>query len=251
MKRIIIMALVALMTCTAMQATGKHVDATEGNTVSQRRVPNFTRIESVGSIDIVYTQGNRPSVKIVGKAKEVDCVTTYVRGNILRVGYNSGSRMFNFSSGDDVKVYVTSPDLVGVTLRGSGDFESKGKIDSDNLTVEIVGSGDADMKYVICDNFTVNLRGSGDVEVDYLRCATSNIWLRGSGDIEIKQDRVKNTNILLYGSGSIDVKAQRCGVINAYTYGSGDITLKGSARHLNRRANGSGSIDASQLMETR
>ena len=111
MKRIIIMALVALMTCTAMQAAGKHVDATEGNTVSQRRVPNFTRIESVGSIDIVYTQGNRPSVKVVGKAKEVDCVTTYVRGNILRVGYNSGSRMFNFSSGDDVKVYVTSPDL--------------------------------------------------------------------------------------------------------------------------------------------
>ena len=35
MKRIIIMALVALMTCTAMQAAGKHVDATEGNTVSQ------------------------------------------------------------------------------------------------------------------------------------------------------------------------------------------------------------------------
>ena len=148
------MALVALMTCTAMQAAGKHVDATEGNTVSQRRVPNFTRIESVGSIDIVYTQGNRPSVKVVGKAKEVDRVTTYVRGNILRVGYNSGSRMFSFDSGDGVKVYVTSPDLVGVTLRGSGDFESKGKIDSDNLTVEIVGSGDADMKYVICDNFT-------------------------------------------------------------------------------------------------
>ena len=251
MKRIIIMALVALMTCTAMQAAGKHVDATEGNTVSQRRVPNFTRIESVGSIDIVYTQGNRPSVKVVGKAKEVDCVTTYVRGNILRVGYNSGSRMFNFSSGDDVKVYVTSPDITQIRLQGSGDFKASKKIDSDNLTVEIVGSGDADMKYVICDNFTVNLRGSGDVEVDYLRCATSNIWLRGSGDIEIKQDRVKDTNIRLYGSGSIDVKAQRCGGINAYTYGSGDITLKGSARQLNKRVYGSGSINTSQLMETR
>ena len=118
------MALVALMTCTTMQAAKKSVHATEGNTVSQRRVPNFTRIESVGSIDIVYTQGHRPSVKVVGKAKEVDRVTTYVRGNILRVGYNSGSRMFSFDSGDDVKVYVTSPDLLGVTLRGSGDFES-------------------------------------------------------------------------------------------------------------------------------
>lgn len=245
------MALVALMTCTTMQAAEKSVHATEGNTVSQRRVPNFTRIESNGSIDIVYTQGNRLSVKVVGKAKEVARVTTTVSGNILRVSYASGSRMFNFSSGDDVKVYVTSPDLVGVTLRGSGDFESKGKIDSDNLVVEITGSGDADMKYVICDNFTVNLRGSGDVEVDYLRCATSTIGLRGSGDIEITQDRVNNTNIQLYGSGDIKVKTKRCGVINAYLYGSGDIKLSGSAHHLNKKVHGSGSINTSQLMNMR
>ena len=50
-----------------------------------------------------------------------------------------------------MEVYVTSPDLIGVTLKGSGEFISSEKVDSDNLEITLAGSGDILFTEIICD----------------------------------------------------------------------------------------------------
>ncbi len=249
MRRTILMALVAILGCTTMQATEKNDNATEANTVSERKVGDFTKIEFTGSFDVVYTQGNKTGVKVVGNTDYVKRINTIVEKGVLKIWAstqrNSGFNFFN--SFADVKVYVTSPDLIGLTIKGSGNFESKSKIDSDNLAINVIGSGDVDLADIICDNLKLKLQGSGDVEINSLRCATSSIDLQGSGDIKIIEYQVKNTNIGVYGSGDVALTAKKCGTINAIVCGSGDITLSGSAQHLNKTIRGSGDISSSRL----
>lgn len=247
MKRMIMMTLAILVASTSLWAA-KSPKGTEAMKTEVRKVASFEKISITGSVDVVYKQGNTQSVKVVAPARIINKITTSVANRTLEIGLKSNSfNGFNFYSDDDVKVYVTSPDLIGVFIKGSGDFEAKSKIDSDNFALSIMGSGDTDIDYLICDNFRVELRGSGDVEIDHLRCATSSISLRGSGDIEISQDRVKNTNIELYGSGDIKVKSANCGVINCRVLGSGDVSLSGSATQLNQSVRGSGDISTSGL----
>lgn len=249
MKRTILMVLAAMISCTAIQAKKKEVNSTEATKLtSVRKVSNFTKIESTGSFDVVFTQGNKTSVKVVGDEDAVNRISTTVEKGTLKINSKSNGAVFGFfSSTGEAKIYVTSPDLVELTMKGSGGFESKGKLDSDNLNIYLIGSGEADFDYIICDNLNLSLKGSGDAEIKYLRCATSTIRLQGSGDISVRQDRVNNTNLEVFGSGDIALSASNCGNINASVSGSGDITLSGSASNVNKSVRGSGDISTSRL----
>lgn len=255
MKQLIILTALTLMACastknTAMASNDPDPTSIQQNKTSVRRVSNFTKIALIGSNDVIYTQGNTTSVKVVGKASDVDNILTTVEQGTLVIKTSARGGTFGFkfgSSGDDVKVYVTSPDLTQIRLQGSGDFKAPRKIDSDNLAVTLVGSGDIDLRNVICDNFTLDVRGSGDVEVDKLCCAKSLISIRGSGDIEINEEKVTTTNAEVYGSGDIALHLNQCGTVNCKVFGSGDISLSGTLRHLNKSCKGSGDIHAHNL----
>lgn len=250
MKQLIILTALMLMACastknTAMAADNPETAAVQQNKTSARRVSNFTKIALIGSCDVIYTQGSTTSVKVVGKASDVDNILTSVEQGTLVIKTNARGGVFGFhfgSSDDDVKVYVTSPDITQIRVQGSGDFKAPRKIDSDNLTVTLVGSGDIDLKDVICDNFAADIRGSGDVEVDRLCCANSTLSIRGSGDVEINEVKVPQTNAEIYGSGDIKLHLSQCGTVNCKVFGSGDISLSGTLRHLNKSCKGSGDI---------
>ncbi len=250
MRQLIILTALTLMACastknTAMANNEPETTAVQQNKTSVRRVSNFTKITLIGSNDVIYTQGNTTSVKVVGKASDVDNILTTVTQGTLVIKTRAQGGKFGFKFGslsDDVKVYVTSPDITQIRLQGSGDFKTSKKIDSDNLMVTMVGSGDIDLKNVICDKFTLDMRGSGDVEVDKLCCATANLSIRGSGDIDINEEKVTTTNAEIYGSGDMDLHLSQCGTVNCKVFGSGDISLSGTLRHLNKSCKGSGDI---------
>lgn len=248
MKRTIIMTLAALALLNATpMAAARNAKGEKAQETVVRKLSEFTKISINGSDDVVYTQGNKFSVKLVGEQSLLDNTQTTVANGTLTI--TSRARSFrNFSK--NVTVYVTSPDLTDVAIKGSGDFKCAGKIDSDDFSLALQGSGDIDIKYLICDNAKIELRGSGDIDIDRLRCTTSTIQLRGSGDIEINQEKVKNTNLSLYGSGDVQLKMDRCGVANCKLFGSGDIELSGTLSQLNKQVRGSGDISTSRLSVT-
>jgi DUF4097 and DUF4098 domain-containing protein YvlB len=178
--------------------------------------------------------------------KLIDRVVTRKDGNTLVVSMKSGS-FFNSIKGDDVTVYVTSPDLIGVEVQGSGDFESKGRVDTDHLDLSVRGSGDIDFANIICDRIKASLVGSGDIDIKYVDAKQSDIELVGSGDLKITQSKVSQTKIELKGSGDVKVNCKDCGTVDCRLVGSGDITLSGTIRKLNQTSRGSGDIHTDQL----
>ncbi len=211
-----------------------------------RQVSGFERIRLQGSPDIKYTQGKTWSVRVKAPKKLIDRVVTRNDGNTLVVSMKSGS-FFRSLNGDDVTVYVTSPDLIGVEVQGSGDFESKSRVDTDHLDLSVRGSGDISFQNIICDRIKTSVVGSGDIDIKYVDAKLSDIELVGSGDVKIRQSKVSQTKIELKGSGDVKVYCDNCGTIDCRLVGSGDITLSGSIRKLNQTSRGSGDIHTDQL----
>ena len=213
-----------------------------------RKLAGFERIRLQGSPDIKYTQGKTWSVRVKAPKSIIRKVQTRVEGNCLVVSVKSGGFFSSMSlKGDDVTVYVTSPDLIGVEVQGSGDFESKSHVDTDNLAISLKGSGDIDFYDIICDRIDVSLVGSGDVDIKKVITQYSSVELVGSGDVQISQLNAKDTKLELKGSGDIKVASQKCGTVSCRLVGSGDITLTGSIKQLNQTTRGSGDINTAGL----
>ena len=239
----IFVAVLAVVASTSVYAFHGSDKVEEG-----RKLTGFERIRLQGSPDIKYTQGKTWSVRVKAPKSIIKNVQTRVENKTLIVSVKSG-KIFNFGSmkDNDVTVYVTSPDLIGVEVHGSGDFESKSHVDTDNLDINLKGSGDIDFYDIICDRINVSLVGSGDVDIKKVITQYSNVELVGSGDVKISQLNAKDTKLELKGSGVIKVANQNCGTVSCRLVGSGDITLTGTIKQLNQTTRGSGDIHTAGL----
>lgn len=195
----------------------------------QRQLTGFERIEQFGSIDVKYQQADSFSVRVEAPMKVLFDVETFVNGNKLVVRMKGEDKVINFGvpDADDVTVYVTSPDFLGIELKGSGDFESNGLVDTDNLDIALNGSGDIRFDDIICDCVNVSLVGSGNVEVKNVKTIQSLVELVGSGDIKMWFD----------DSGSVESRLT----------GSGDIKLGGNVLNFKNNVRGSGDMEVSEL----
>lgn len=244
MKAFFTTVLVALTALSSAQAevTEKKFD-----------VKDFSRIEIFGSSKVIYTQGETCSVTLRAESSKLEDAEAYSDGqtltvqfkgnNTVNVGFFDLIRLLKHGIADsEIVFYVTSPDLTAVTLTGSGDFVCKDKIDTDNISLTLKGSGDIDIKNLLCDQLFGYVLGSGDLEISRVDCLTSKLELKGSGDIKATQYHVKRTDLSVLGSGDISVNCNDCVEVNASVYGSGDITLSGKIKQLNKSVRGSGDI---------
>lgn len=244
MKKMMFLLMMALplmaISCSETKATvtggGRQVTDTRNN------VKGFEVLEINGSMDVIYRQSSTFHVSVRGPQKLVREIETTVSGDRLKINYRKSRNVFFGRNSDDVTVVVSSPDLVGVFLKGSGDFKCAGHVDTDNMNIHLRGSGDMEFQSLICDNLQVTLDGSGDIDMKDVTARQSSLSLVGSGDLDITQHRVDRTTIDLKGSGDIELKAVDCGSIESQLVGSGDISIEGTARQEHHSVKGSGDV---------
>lgn len=211
----------------------------------------FNALDINARCDIYFTQGKKQAVRIEGNAKDVDDVKVYVdKDNRLKVTSKKGNNLGLFGQANrrDLKIYITSVDLVAVNIMGQGDFKVLSPLDTNNLDVYLSGTGDVDFdKRVVCDNISVQLRGAGDVDFENVTAQKASIELYGTGDIDINLHKVAHTDISVKGTGDIDADFDNCGSAACTLYGTGDIKLKGRLRSLSHKKYGTGNIDTDEL----
>jgi hypothetical protein len=244
----IMLLTVALMTISCQSEIKVFSDSPMVTQV--RQIKGFERVEIVGSPTVYYQQGDTYSVKVKGPEDLVDKIVTEKEDEtlIIRNKGKFGIVNINMMGNDQLEVHVTSPDLIGVQLNGSGDFISHQRIDTDNMEITLRGSGDIDISDLICDHCVIEMVGSGDLDIDRLETRTSEVSLVGSGDVELKQVNVRSTDITLRGSGDISVDfMEGCHEVQANLTGSGDVTLKGHVGKYSQQKSGAGDIDTNHL----
>lgn len=242
---------VVLMSATSCVKTSHSLPLDEGQRVTESRfLKGFEKIEIVGSPTVYYTQADSFSVEVTGPENYIEDILTEVNAKslVIRNRGKMGVVNFQLNGSNKISVHVTSPDLIAISLNGSGDFISKQRIDTDNMEINLRGSGDIDIADLICDRCDINLIGSGDIDLKRLEAQRIAASLIGSGDIDLKLNNVLNTLLALKGSGDISADfAKGCKKVECELRGSGDISLKGNVEHFSKQKSGSGDIEYHKL----
>lgn len=190
-------------------------------------VKYFKSISAAGGVDIVYVQGTRNFIKFEGPESSLKHYGFDVEGEKLHIAPRDNV-FKTFMGAEDVKIIVSSTDLVEVNIAGSGEFLMETPLDTDNLRVKVAGSGDVDLSDVICNNISCDIAGSGDIKVRSVTTGNALLSIAGSGDIEMN--------------------FKKCGFVKTKIAGSGDIKLKGKTEHFDSKIAGSGTVDTSELI---
>lgn len=243
-----LLALATTITSCVSCQTEKKIFAVDLVT-EERQLSGFEEIEINGSPTVYYTQSESYSVKVKGPEEYVKNMLTEVDGKTLVIRNKGKMGIINVQLGDgDLAVYVSSPDIVGIRLNGSGDFISQKRIDTDKMNVSLRGSGDIHLEDMICDRCEAEVVGSGDLAFDALDTKAFDASLVGSGDIDVHLSNTAETRLSVRGSGDIDATFNdNCQAVACELRGSGDITLEGVVDRYTVEKSGSGDVDTGQL----
>ena len=177
-----------------------------------RKVGNFTKIRSEGSVDVVATIGAKSDLKVTADDNLIKLVKTRVDGDTLVVTCEG-----NYSTKNRIDVVFSVPTLKAASIRGSSDIAING-LKGGDFDASIAGSGDLSATGSV-GALSAAIDGSGDIDFAKVNARSGNVSISGSGDIKVRTD----------GNLSVSIN------------GSGDVTYFGNAR-VTKSINGSGDI---------
>jgi len=203
-----------------------------------RDVGPFSSISLSLPADLYLTQGNDTKVVIEAEQKILDLIRTEVVGNNLKIKYKSG--IWNIRSNKHIKIYVSTPDVEGLFLSGSGNINAETQIKTKSLDFSISGSGNIVIDDLVASDIEGHISGSGDIDLSGSETAeTMEISISGSGDFFAENLKVNSVELRISGSGTCRVFA--VSELEASISGSGSVYYKGNPR-VNAKASGSGKI---------
>lgn len=200
---------VSMLSCAFIKVNDDYDDGEESQVVwgndsffeKEYAVEEFTVVESSIPADIVYVQG-APSVRIQGPDNIVGMISVSCgEDGVLSIRKTDKSTKFRRVGKLDV--VVSSASLEGVRISGSGSFEADRVISSKDFSVEVSGSGEADIDYLKA--VYVKMVGSGacDFNVENIDCESVDIIISGAGDCEIG-GKAGRASVSISGAGDVD-----------------------------------------------
>jgi hypothetical protein len=164
------------------------------------------------SMDIIWGQGDEPSVVIEGDENVVNSMQVFVMGGALKIQCSK-----SFVSQNALRAYVTSPSMRQAKLSGSGDLEVFG-CHGDEFIVDAQGSGNITMSGSV-RKLVLRLSGSGNVDAVGCNAESIRIGMKGAGDVTVScSGRVTG---IMNGAGDLIVSGGA--VIDVHNDGAGEI----------------------------
>jgi hypothetical protein len=268
MKKIFILFLCALS-----------INFAQAQTRETRTVSTFSKISFRVPGKLVLRQGNPQKVELEGSKDRLAKVETEVKGDKLIIGnednWNWG---WNWSEDDKVMVYITVKDITAVSVSGSGNLITEGKVITNVLDLDVSGSGSLQIDAAVSGDMEANVSGSGKIDVKgscqklesdisgsgkvtaaIAASQTIDVDISGSGKMEasgtakeIKTEisgsgkvyasnlEVDRCNVRISGSGDVEINVKS--ELDANISGSGTVSYKGNPSHVNGHSSGSGKV---------
>lgn len=198
---------------------------------------SFSEISLGISGDLYITQGSTQSVEIKGDRDDIEELIVEVRGSRLVVK-REGS-WSSWKNSGKITIYVTIPEVEGISVSGSGSVIGKSKIKSDDLEISVSGSGDIELDLDLSGELDLSISGSGEC---YLKgkAYSVDLHISGSGEVEAEDLVVERVDARISGSGSAEITVNES--IEARISGSGTILYAGNPSKVNSHSSGSGKV---------
>jgi len=177
-------------------------EARKQNIIKKRlAIPfNFNYITNLGSVDIIYTQGDY-SMEVEGDSTTLNYLITDYDSNVLTVNLELDNNIdINlYGNTNNVKMYVSAPELKCVSICGNGSFESQDTWHAEDLQLGVLSSGSMKIGKVECTTFNLQSTDIGDITLTDLQAEDARIYSCSSANINANIN-VKNLIVINEGT---------------------------------------------------
>lgn len=205
----------------------------EGPVVSEElNLADFDGVELSISADVIIRQGSEQEVIVEGKQNVIDELERDVKNGIWDIDIKGCVRDNN-----DMKIFITLPDISSLKISGSGSIESENFLIVEDIDLRISGSGDMDLD-IEANRIDAKISGSGEMLLDGLTDHLD-FKISGSGDLHAFGLETQSAIVEISGSGDAEVHAATD--LDVKISGSGNVTYRGNPS-LNVKITGSGKV---------
>lgn len=195
-------------------------------TSQKREVSAFTEISLKIGANVHLKQGNTQSVEVKGEVSTLKKLITDVNDRKLVIRYPGDSWLSKWNPGS-VDIYITIPQIDGLTITGSGSIVSEEKIESRILDLTISGSGDIKLANVNAEKVSAMLSGSGNIHLSGKQNAAElKAIISGSGNVKSIDFPANSVDVKILGSGNCWVNSIKNLVV--HLGGTGNVIYRGN-----------------------
>ena len=237
--------MLGIMAATALTSAGcGRAHGEEDNSPQTSRsypVGQFDKVELAGAYNVTIATGKAPSVSAVGSEKALERMVVEVEGGVLKI-HPDKHRGFSFgwSRSKPVRLTITTQNLAGAELAGSGDINID-RVQGESFDGSVAGSGDLRIAQIDVQRLKMEIAGSGSAQAAG-RSREADYGIAGSGDIKAANVASETAKVSIAGSGNVTGQATRTASVDIM--GSGNVRLTGGAQCKISKA-GSGNVDCS------
>lgn len=199
---------------------------------------NFDEISLGYPAELIIRQGNEYSVELEGDRDDLEDIRTEVRGSTLVIKNDRNGGWFNFSVGRSVTIYVTMKDIRRISVSGSGKAETRGKIETGDLDLDVSGSGKIEVS-ADAEDVTIDISGSGSIILEGSG-EDGEIDISGSGRLYAENFEADSFDVAISGSGRCEVNVSQ--ILDARISGSGSVYYRGDPDKIRSSVSGSGRV---------
>jgi hypothetical protein len=231
MKRgIILSVIIVAITVTTGFSNGQAV------VKETRNVSGFKRVSFGVAGNLYITLGSEFNVVIEGEKSFLEDIVTEVSGGRLVIKKDN----WRLNMNEKVTVYITMPEVEGLSVSGSGRAEIKDAVKADNLALSVSGSGKLYTGDVAAGTLDCGISGSGDIIIGGNGNATkADISISGSGNYSGESLKIRSAGISISGSGNCTCNVSE--TLRASVSGSGNVSYLGNPK-IDARVSGSGHV---------
>ncbi len=237
MKTTIKLSILALFAAFALSSCTKNRIKGKGPIISETfNISNFSKVNLDFSADVDYVYSNDYYVEVEAQENVIDRMDIEKSGSTLCLKFRTGTYLVKY---DRVKFTIHSPEFEGGNVSGSGDIYVQGNFKSNNLNLDVSGSGKIDIQNVDTRNIDADVSGSGRIEAQGGTAVNVNTKISGSGRILLENVESEDVSTKTTGSGRTQVWATAN--LNAKITGSGHVYYRGNP-NISVDISGSGKV---------
>ncbi|MBE9467274.1 MAG: DUF2807 domain-containing protein [Bacteroidetes bacterium] len=200
----------------------------------ERNVDQFSKIDLSIAAHVYLKQGNEQSIIIEADDDIINEIKTVVNNNTLVIKIEKW--MLHYKN---VNVYITTPNVDGLNVSGSGKIEALTPLNTSTLQLDVSGSGKIFITELNATNVSADVSGSGRINLKgKSELNKLSFDISGSGKITCTE-QTKHVTGSISGSGTGNVYATK--KLDIDISGSGKVYYKGNPL-INCDISGSGKI---------
>jgi hypothetical protein len=227
MKKLILLLMLGIPMAIFAQAEKKQ------NKVSVRNLSNFNSIEVSDALSLDIKNGDTHTLQLEFTEGFEEYIKSEVEGSVLKISIDK-----RIKEPKQLKLTVTTPEIVSIQLFGASQIKSKDTLRTDNLEIKLSDAANANLVLVV-QNLKTEISGAGNLSLSGY--ATNHMsTISGAGDLKAFNLVSEKINLNVTGAGDAQVNATKELQIKAS--GAGDVIYVNEPENLIAEVTGAGEV---------